>query len=83
MLVDAATRGMGIAQVFDFMVRPLLETGRLVEVLAPHAVEGPPLNALASARRASIPRVRALLDALVESLGAAGRPNGGRPNVGG
>jgi len=78
MLVDAAVRGMGIAQVFDFMVRPLLETGRLVEVLAPHAIEGPPLHALASARRASIPRVRALLDALVQTFGAAGQSTGGR-----
>lgn len=75
-LIDAAARGMGIAQVFDFMARPLLETRRLVEILAPHAVDGPPLHALASARRASIPRVRALLDALVQSFGAAGQSTG-------
>jgi DNA-binding transcriptional LysR family regulator len=78
MLVDAAVRGMGIAQVFDFMARPLLETRQLVEVLAPHAIDGPPLHALTSARRASIPRVRVLLDALVQSFGAAGPSIGGR-----
>lgn len=78
MLVDAALRGMGIVQVFDFMVRPHLETGRLVEILAPHAIDGPPLSAIASAKRASIPRVRVLLDALVQSFGAAGQPRATR-----
>lgn len=73
-LVGAAVRGMGIAQLFDFMVRDERATGQLVEVLAPLAVDGPPLHALASAKRASIPRVRVLLDALTHALGPA-RPS--------
>ncbi len=68
MLVDAALRGLGIAQMFDFMAHPLLATGQLVEVLRAHAAPGPELRAVVSAKRASIPRVRILLDALTESL---------------
>lgn len=68
-LVTAAVAGLGIAQVFDFMVAEHVAAGRLVEVLAERAAPGPPLHAIWRAGRQRVPRVRALLDVLVEVLG--------------
>ena len=68
-LVTAAVAGMGVAQVFDFMVAGHIAEGRLVEVLDEHATSGPPLHALWRPGRQKVPRVRALLDVLVEVLG--------------
>jgi DNA-binding transcriptional LysR family regulator len=69
LLLDATEQGMGLAQVFDFMAAPLLASGRLVQVLAPFSASGPRLHAVTLARRASIPRVRAFLDALQAHMG--------------
>ncbi|WP_309893446.1 hypothetical protein [Archangium sp.] len=43
-------------------------TRRPLEVLADHAAEGPPVHALCVPGRQSVPRVRALLQLLVEEL---------------
>lgn len=67
-LVTAAAAGLGFAQVFDFMVGEDLAAGRLVEVLAEHAAQGPPLHALWRAGRPQLPRVGVVRDWLVELL---------------
>ena len=48
--------------------------GRLVEVLTEHAAAGPPVHAVFAPGRQSVPRVRALLQLLVEELGPTRRP---------
>jgi len=68
LLVEAAVSGLGICQAFDFMVTEHLRAGRLVEVLAPYAAEGPPIRALCLPRRQSTPRVRVFLDFLQQVL---------------
>ncbi|WPB82082.1 LysR family transcriptional regulator [Archangium violaceum] len=67
-LLDLAAAGAGLCQVLDFMLDERVRDGRLVEVLADHAAEGPPVHALCVPGRQSVPRVRALLQLLVEEL---------------
>lgn len=73
-LLDAALAGVGLVQVLDFMAADALARGDLIEVLADHALPGPPIHALCLADRQSTPRIRAVLDCLI----AATRPFGGR-----
>ncbi|MBN1204414.1 MAG: LysR family transcriptional regulator [Myxococcaceae bacterium] len=68
LLVEAAVAGLGLCQAFDFMVSEHVRAGRLVEVLAPYAAEGPPIRALCLPRRQSTPRVRVFLDFLQQLL---------------
>jgi DNA-binding transcriptional LysR family regulator len=70
LLVDAAVTGLGVVQAFDFMVEPHLRRGDLVEVLAHQAAPGPPVHALTLPGRNQVPRVRVLLDFLVDVFGA-------------
>lgn len=72
-LLAAAAAGMGVCQVLDFMIGAAVRDGDLVEVLADHAVEGPPIHALCAPRRQRTPRVRAVLDVLEEVMGKARR----------
>ncbi|NPD28251.1 LysR family transcriptional regulator [Corallococcus exiguus] len=67
-LLDLAAAGAGLCQVLDFMSDARLREGALVEVLAEYAAEGPPVHALCLPGRQSVPRVRALLQHLVEEL---------------
>jgi DNA-binding transcriptional LysR family regulator len=69
-LIDAAAAGLGIAQVLDFMVEEPVRAGRLVEVLAEHAVAGPPIQAVYLPRKRSAPKVRAFLAFLDETISA-------------
>lgn len=73
MLLEAAAAGMGLCQVLDFMVAARIREGQLVEVLAEHAAEGPPIHALCLPGRAKSPNVRAVFDCLSEVFGAAPR----------
>lgn len=68
LLLDAATEGLGVVQVLDFMVAPFLASGRLLEVLAAHATHGPSLHVVTLGRRAAVPRVRVFLEALDDAL---------------
>jgi DNA-binding transcriptional LysR family regulator len=70
-LVDAALAGLGITQVFDFMVEQRVRSGDLVRVLADFTAEGPPVHALCAPGRRATPRVRAAFDAFAD--GFAGR----------
>ncbi|MDY7231274.1 LysR family transcriptional regulator [Hyalangium rubrum] len=68
LMVEASVAGLGICQAFDFVVTEHLRAGRLVEVLAPYAAEGPPIRALCLPRRQNTPRVRVFLDFLQQLL---------------
>lgn len=65
-LVQAARSGMGVCQVLDFMIEDDLREGRLIEILAGHAAEGPPIHALSLPEKARSPNGRAVLDFLTE-----------------
>jgi LysR family transcriptional regulator, regulator for bpeEF and oprC len=67
-LLELATAGAGICQVLDFMLDERVQDGRLVELLPGYAAEGPAVHALCVPGRQSVPRVRALLQLLVEEL---------------
>ncbi|MFV8749246.1 LysR substrate-binding domain-containing protein [Nannocystaceae bacterium ST9] len=67
LLVDAALAGLGVCQVLEFMVVEPLREGRLVAVLDEWAAAGPPVHALCKPGQQNVPKVRALLDFLVES----------------
>lgn len=68
-LVDAALAGLGIAQAFDFMVEEPLKDGRLVELFADDAADGPDVSALCSPGRRASANVRAAFHALVDVFG--------------
>lgn len=69
LLVDAAAAGLGVAQVFDFMVRGHVRRGELVEVLPHLSAEGPPIHALCLPGRQRVPKIRAFIDFAVEVFG--------------
>lgn len=62
LLLTAAIAGLGVAQLLDFMAAPALRDGRLVEVLARHACEGPAIHAVSTPERARSPAVRAVVE---------------------
>jgi len=70
LFVDAALAGLGIAQVFSYMVSDELERGDLIEVLGEYACAGPPIHALCKPGQQGVAKVRAFLDFVVEQLGA-------------
>lgn len=70
LILDAALTGVGLVQVFDHMARPHLDAGRLVEVLAAEAAPGPSIFAVCRPGQRSTPKVRALMDFLIETFHA-------------
>lgn len=74
LIVAAAEAGVGVGQVFDFMVDRALGEGRLVEVLRDHAAPGPPVHALVLPGQQGTPKVRAFLDFVAETLGRPAAP---------
>ncbi|MEZ4230207.1 MAG: LysR substrate-binding domain-containing protein [Polyangiaceae bacterium] len=68
-LVDAAAAGLGVAQVFGFLGREAVASGRVQAILADYSALGPPIHALTKPGQAQVPRVRALLAALPDLLG--------------
>ena len=67
-LLDAARTGQGVAQVLDFMARPLLATGALVELLPSYAAPGPDVHAVMAPERSKASNVRALVDLLAAAF---------------
>ena len=63
---DAAIAGMGIAQIFDRLAAPHVESGELQHVLPQADVNGPPIHALIPAGRGMPPKTRVVLDHLAE-----------------
>ena len=63
-LLTAARAGLCVVQGFDFMVKPALALGDLVQILPSYTTNGPPVRALHKPGAHRTPRVRALLDFL-------------------
>lgn len=68
LLVPAASSGLGVVQVLDFMVEGALRSGEVVELLAPFSAEGPPIHAVTTPERARAPNVRATIAHLAETF---------------
>ena len=68
LLVEGALAGLGLAQVFDFMLTDHLRSGRLLEVLADHAAAGPAIHAVYLPSQRSNRKIRAFVDFLAEGL---------------
>lgn len=60
--IDLAEAGAGLAHTFDIAVRERPERGRLVEVLADHALDEPGPFLYFPCRVATTPKLRALID---------------------
>lgn len=83
-LLDAAAAGLGVAQVFGFLGREALTSGRVRAILTEFSASGPPLHALVKPGQVRVPRIRELLTALPQMLGfdrsarAHSRPSRGK-----
>ncbi len=69
-LAEAAALGAGLAQVPEFMARPYLSRGALVEVLAKCRPSALPVFLVLPGSRVRPARVRVLVEALASRLGA-------------
>jgi len=79
----AALDGVGIGVFPEFMVAGELREGRLVELLAPHALpRRTAIHALFSRGRPTPPKVRVFVDHLAERLRAAGLSGAGAAQPG-
>lgn len=71
-LLELALRGHGIIRSLEILAARHIRHGRLVQLLADvHVAEPTPIWAVTPPGRNRVPRVRAFLDYLVETLGAA------------
>lgn len=70
LLLPAAKEDLGIAQVFDFMVREDVAAGKLVEILPELAAPGPPVRAVHPTSRRLLPRVQTFVSFLKADLRA-------------
>jgi DNA-binding transcriptional LysR family regulator len=64
--LDAAERGVGLANVLSYQSARAIAAGRLVRVLADHAPPPMPVSLLYDAGRAAMPAVRAFIEAMRE-----------------
>jgi DNA-binding transcriptional LysR family regulator len=78
-LIGAALAGVGLAQHFDATVRPLLDDGRLVRVLADWCAPFAGVHLYVPSRDHMPAKVRALIDFLVEKRGAQAATGTQRP----
>ncbi|MBT2339881.1 MULTISPECIES: LysR family transcriptional regulator [Pseudomonas] len=67
-LVKAVSAGCGIAQLPSWLIKQQLDDGTLIEVLPHLAAEGHAINLAWIKSRQALPRVRAVLECLVEGL---------------
>lgn len=70
-IVEAAIAGMGVCQLPEFYVLPLIDCGKLETVLDNVRVGDEPIWAVYPQRRHLLPKVRLLVDRLREGLGPA------------
>jgi LysR family transcriptional regulator for bpeEF and oprC len=70
-LLEAGLAGQGLCQVLDFMVGEHVRAGRLVEVLGPHAAEGPAIFAISPPERRRSANVRAFVASMVDAFARA------------
>ena len=71
-LLDAALKGIGIVQLPDYYVQTALDTGQLLPLLTDYREDDDGIWAVYPQTRHLSPKVRMLLDFLVESLGPSG-----------
>ncbi|MBL8918466.1 MAG: LysR family transcriptional regulator [Myxococcaceae bacterium] len=64
--LEGVLAGLGVSQAFDFMVKDLLQQGRLVELLPDEAADGPDVHAVCAPGRRASANVRAAFDAFAE-----------------
>lgn len=67
-VIDAALKGLGIAQLPDYYVNPYLDSGELVEVMPGYQIADEGIWAIYPSTRHLSPKVRLVIDALVEAL---------------
>ncbi len=65
----AALAGIGIARLSEYLIAPDLASGRLVRIMPEHEDNSSSVYAVYSTRRNLSPKVRALIDFLVEAYG--------------
>ena len=65
-LIAAAAAGLGLIQVAAYYAQPLLETGRLVEVLADYKVHAYDISVVFRPGKRMAPRLRVFVDFLVD-----------------
>ncbi|HET7544420.1 MAG TPA: LysR substrate-binding domain-containing protein [Polyangiaceae bacterium] len=74
-VIGLCRAGLGLVQVFDFLVEELVQRGELVEVLAPLRGPGRAFSLVYPKPVKRTPAVRALIDFIVQ-VGSAGRSEG-------
>ncbi|MDH7795062.1 MULTISPECIES: LysR family transcriptional regulator [unclassified Beijerinckia] len=67
-LIDAAVAGTGIVLLSEYMVRDLLASGTLIQLLPEFSIPPFQITAVAPIRRGDAPAVRALIERLRQSL---------------
>ncbi|WP_337270004.1 LysR family transcriptional regulator [Oryzifoliimicrobium ureilyticus] len=67
-MVDLALAGNQLVQLHTYMAEQHIKTGKLIEVLAPFAAEGPPISVLFPSSRNLAPKVRVFIDFVAEVL---------------
>jgi DNA-binding transcriptional LysR family regulator len=72
-VITLARAGLGLVQVFDFLVEEHVSRGALVEVLAPHRGPSSPFALVYPKQVRPSPAVRALIDFVVAQAGAGAR----------
>lgn len=79
-LIAAALTGTGLVQLHGYMAEALIAEGRLVQVLADYAADGPPLSILYPSSKQMLPKVRAFIDAIAADFAGSswteGAPGG-------
>jgi DNA-binding transcriptional LysR family regulator len=67
-LIDMLASGLGISQLLDHIADPHVKAGRLVHVLPPADVDGPPVHALIPSGHKMASRTRAVLTHLADDF---------------
>jgi len=65
-LIAAAAAGLGVIQIAEYYARPLLETGKLVEVLSGYRAHAYDISIVFQAQKRMAPRLRVFIDFLVD-----------------
>ena len=67
-MVDIGLSGAGLVQLHTYMAEAHIKADRLVEVLAPFAVDGPPISVLFPSAKHLAPKVRAFIEFVSQVL---------------
>jgi DNA-binding transcriptional LysR family regulator len=67
-MLDAALKGCGISYLPTWLTADELASGRLERVLSPDVVEGAPIHAIWPATRMLAPKIRFVVDELVQQF---------------